>query len=75
MQNELEKICPILHASNYNRMSKCIGEKCAWWCGFAECCAVPLSAGILADSSINKDVFIPSERFFYGESESDEYAK
>lgn len=29
MQNKLEKICPILHASKYDGMLKCIGEKCA----------------------------------------------
>lgn len=45
------KPCPMLFASN-TPSAYCIGKDCAWWCEFADCCAVPLVAGILADSSI-----------------------
>lgn len=50
---EKRPICPI----NWGR---CEGKVCAWWCEFAECCAVPLVAGILAaDSSICQNVWNP----------------
>jgi hypothetical protein len=32
----------------------CAEDKCAWWCEFGQDCAVPLTAGILADSEINR---------------------
>lgn len=41
------KTCPITG-------NLCQGKSCAWWCRFAEDCAVPLIAGILADSEINR---------------------
>jgi hypothetical protein len=45
-----DKLCPLLSTSG--RTYKCFGKECGWWCEFAEDCAVPLVAGILADSSI-----------------------
>ena len=44
------KFCPIMTNGGY--MHDCIGKECAWWCEFARDCAVPLAAGILADSSV-----------------------
>lgn len=50
---EQEKLCPLMAMEReYSSRLPCIGAKCAWWCEFAGCCAVPLTAGILADSSI-----------------------
>lgn len=53
MESSKEKNCPILSAPSSD-WEKCVGEKCAFWCSFAQDCAVPLVAGILADSSINQ---------------------
>lgn len=49
------KVCPMMIGKKANPL--CIGECCAWWCRFAEDCAVPLIAGILVDSSICNNVF------------------
>lgn len=35
-------------------------KKCAWWCEFANDCAIPTIAGILADSSICRNNFFDS---------------
>ena len=48
----MAKICPV-------RKLECSGEKCAWWSKFAENCAVPLIAEILADSDICNNVWEP----------------
>ena len=64
MPSEIEKICPILHTSRTDEFSKCKGSKCAFWCDFANCCSVQLIAGILADSDVNKDVFMPDGKAF-----------
>lgn len=37
--------------------AKCTGTECAWWCGFAQDCAVPLLAGMFADSEICRTKF------------------
>lgn len=42
------KRCPIF-------ASACLESECAWWCGFAKDCAVPLLSGMFADSSIYPD--------------------
>lgn len=52
------KRCPIFGC-------ECIDEECAWWCRFAKDCAVPLLAGMLADSSIYPD------GTWHGETEED----
>lgn len=44
------KLCPI-------RKKTCNEASCAWWCGFAGDCAVPLLAGLIADSTINRVIF------------------
>ena len=46
------KPCPILVGAVNIKSAYCIGKDCSWWCEFAQDCAVPLIAGILADSSI-----------------------
>lgn len=45
MESTKDKLCPI-------RCTVCVQEKCGWWCGWAKDCAVPLLAGIMADSSV-----------------------
>ena len=49
------KICPIVGSSHVN----C--ENCAWYLQFAEDCAIPTIAGILADSFINRTNFRTSQ--------------
>lgn len=49
MEGNSEKICPVISTDDYYL---CKGEKCAWWCSFANDCAVPLLAGMFADSDI-----------------------
>lgn len=51
METSKEKFCPVISTDGYY---KCKGAECAWWCDFAQDCAIPLVAGILADSSINQ---------------------
>lgn len=43
------KICPF-RLANMPPADKCIGVRCAYWCDFADECAVPLLAGLFADS-------------------------
>lgn len=57
MMNALDKLCPMKRLNGY-----CIGERCAWWLEFAKECAVPVAAGILADSTICRNVFDEAER-------------
>lgn len=51
------KPCPILVASPRMGGTLCIQQHCAWWCEFAECCSIPLVAGILADSTICQNIW------------------
>ena len=51
------KPCPILVVSSDIPSTLCMQQHCAWWCEYAECCSVPLIAGILADSTICQSVF------------------
>lgn len=48
------KVCPV-------RGRECIGERCAWWCEFADDCSVPLLAGMFADSEICRNEFPTDE--------------
>lgn len=49
MEKCTDKICPI-------RNDTCTKD-CAWWCEFGRECAVPLLAGMFADSDICRNVF------------------
>ena len=49
------KLCPM------KKDGYCTGEKCAWWLEFAKECAVPVAAGILADSTICQNVWEEEE--------------
>lgn len=57
---EVSKVCPIMWAT-VGTTGKCIKENCEWWLPFAGICAVPLVAGILADSTICQNVFEESK--------------
>lgn len=50
MESTKDKFCPITR-------QKCKAEKCGWWCGWAKDCAVPLLAGMFADSEICRNVW------------------
>lgn len=50
-----DKICPLTHAL-------CKEAHCAWWCGFAQDCAVPLLAGMFADSDVCQTRFVVGEK-------------
>ena len=56
MMNALDKLCPMKRLNGY-----CVGELCAWWLEFAKECAVPVAAGILADSTICQNVWEEEE--------------
>lgn len=56
MKKETKKVCPIRY-SGQGLGCMCLGEDCAWWQGFAKECAVSLMAGILADSTICRNVW------------------
>lgn len=47
MESAKNKMCPMTGKT-------CAKSNCAWWCSFAKDCSVPLTAGILADSEINR---------------------
>lgn|GEM_PF-3553105 len=51
------KYCPIMVAGGNTHVSQCIGKDCAWWLPYANDCALPVVAGILADSKICQNVF------------------
>lgn len=55
-----KKLCPCIADFKYG--VPCIGNKCMWWCEFADDCAVPTMAGILADSEISRTVFEASQQ-------------
>lgn len=50
MESAKGKLCPMTGAT-------CTETACAWWCGWAKDCAVPLLAGMFADSEICRNVF------------------
>ncbi len=49
------KVCPLCLGGGIR--CKCLKERCAWWLPFANDCAVPTIAGILADSTICQNTF------------------
>lgn len=49
-EREEKKTCPMSG-------KLCNTHFCAWWCDWAQDCAVPLLAGMFADSEICKNVF------------------
>ena len=51
------RYCPIMVAGANTHVSQCIGKDCAWWLPYANDCALPVVAGILADSTICQNVF------------------
>ena len=51
------KYCPIMVAGGNTHVSQCIGKDCVWWLPYANDCALPVVAGILADSKICQNVF------------------
>lgn len=51
MESSKKKICPFM-GNAY-----CQEERCAWWCSFAQDCAVPLLAGMFADCDICNNIF------------------
>lgn len=51
-----EKLCPFKFSGKQGQ-EKCQGEMCAFWCEFANGCAVLLLAGMFADSGICQNVF------------------
>lgn len=53
----MAKECPMMGVLMRQRGVACIGKHCAWWCEFANQCAIPLMAEILADSDICNNVF------------------
>ena len=58
MSEETRKVCPIAaFGGNMHTSAYCIGKDCAWWCEFADSCAVPLMTEILADSTICQTIF------------------
>ena len=42
-------------------VSQCIGKDCTWWLPYANDCALPVVAGILADSTICQNAFETEE--------------
>lgn len=55
------KPCPLMIAAPNIPSAMCIGSDCAWWCGFANDCAIPLLAGMFADSEICRNIFEEQE--------------
>lgn len=55
METSKEKICPLSLSGEV--WTACVEAECAWWCGFAQDCAVPLLAGMFADSDVCKTAF------------------
>ena len=69
METSKEKFCPVISTDGYY---KCKGPECAWWCGFAQDCAIPLMAGMFADSKVcdvRFEISGVNARSFRGEGE------
>lgn len=45
------KMCPLTNML-------CVNKRCMFWCDWGRDCAVPLLAGMFADSEICRNVFI-----------------
>lgn len=61
MESSKGKICPFSYASDFPD-EICHESQCAWWCSFAGDCAVPLLAGMFADSDACNTHFNQNER-------------
>lgn len=63
MEEEFRKICPF-RIDNTPPISndRCIRSSCAWWCEFAQECAVPLLAGMIADGDLCRTAFDGSRK-------------
>lgn len=55
MENK-EKLCPFTFSNPYGN-SECEGRRCEFWCEFANECAIPLLAGMFADSTVCQTMF------------------
>lgn len=55
-EEETRKVCPF-RANGRALNIRCTGSGCAWWCDFAQECAVPLLAGMIADSDLCRTAF------------------
>ena len=51
------KVCPFRVNGRVLTDVRCTGSSCAWWCGFAQECAVPLLAGMFSDGGLSKTLF------------------
>lgn len=60
--NKRPEFCPIMVAGANEYVSECIRKECAWWCDFADSCAIPLLAGMFADSDICRNIFEEGEK-------------
>lgn len=56
------KYCPIMVAGANEYVSECTGKDCVWWLPYANDCAMPVVAEILADSTICQNVFEAAAR-------------
>ena len=53
-----DKFCPLMvSGGNMHVPPHCIKEECTWYCVFAKECAIPLIAGMFADSDICNNIF------------------
>lgn len=55
MESARGKVCPFKTHNVVNIF--CDEASCAWWCSFAKDCAVPLLAGMFADSNACNNIF------------------
>lgn len=60
MMENKEKLCPFLFSSEIGGC--CVKDACSFWCEFADECAIPLLAGMFADSTICQNVFEEESR-------------
>lgn len=59
-ENKIEEkgeYCPIMTGGGNQFVASCIKEDCAWWCDWGGSCAIPLLAGMFADSSVCNTLF------------------
>lgn len=46
---EIKKICPMSIGGPNIHSRDCMGSKCAWWCSWANCCAMVAIPAELSD--------------------------
>ena len=56
-EDEDRRDCPFRVNGRVLTDVRCTGSSCAWWCGFAQECAVPLLAGMFSDGGLSKTLF------------------